>query len=93
MAGFLDQGLRRDDRDRKRVVEKLSSGKVDGHDAGSGEVNIFIYTDNPALAFQEAKTVLGSRDFWVDARVAYREITKVEFTVLWPTGWNDFKVV
>ena len=53
------------------LVEKLSGGnEVDGHDAGSGEMNIFIRTDNPKRAFNEIKGILGSRDFWVDARVA-----------------------
>lgn len=74
------------------LLRRLSSGKVDGHDAGSGEVNIFIHTDHPVLAFQEAKDVLGSRDFWVEARVAYREIAKDEFTILWPKGLTDFEV-
>ncbi len=38
-------------------------GKVDGHDAGSGEMNIFILTDHPKLAFQAIKQLLGTRDF------------------------------
>lgn len=28
------------------------SANVDGHDVGSGEVNIFIFTDEPKKAFQ-----------------------------------------
>jgi hypothetical protein len=33
--------------------------KVDRHDAGSGEMNIFIQTDDPiAAAFNEAKAAL-----------------------------------
>jgi hypothetical protein len=75
------------------LTESLSEGsEVDGHDAGLGEMNIFIHTDNPVAAFNEVKSVLGSRDFWVDARVAYREIVKSEYTILWPKDLNEFKV-
>ena len=65
---------------------------VDGHDAGSGEMNIYINTDNPAATFQEIQTTLGSRDFWVDARVAYRDASKSKYTVLWPKDLAEFKV-
>jgi hypothetical protein len=75
------------------LIEKLSGEhKVDGHDAGSGEMNIFIHTDNPNNAFKEIKAVLGSRDFWVDARVAYREVTGDEYTILWPKDLTQFTV-
>jgi len=75
------------------LIEKLSKNcKVDGHDAGSGEMNIFIHTDDPRSAFTEVKTILGSRDFWVDARVAYRELTKNEYSILWPEDLDHFKI-
>ncbi|MCI0538749.1 MAG: hypothetical protein L0Z50_26375 [Verrucomicrobiales bacterium] len=75
------------------LVEKLSEANdVDGHDAGSGEVNIFIRTDDPKRAFNEVKAILGSRDFWVDARVAYREVAGSEYTILWPKNLTEFKV-
>jgi len=75
------------------LLEKLSSSsEIDGHDAGSGEVNIFIHTDDPQRAFAEVKAVLGSRDFWIDARVAYRELDKGEYTILWPTDLDTFGV-
>ncbi len=75
------------------LTENLSKNSdVDGHDAGSGEMNIFIQTDDPVMAFNEAKATLGSRDFWVDARVAYRETVKSEYTILWPPDLTEFKV-
>ena len=75
------------------LVEKLSKAHdVDGHDAGSGEVNIFIRTDDPKLGFNEVKDILGTRDSWVDARVAYREVGGSEYTILWPKGLTEFKV-
>ena len=76
------------------LVENLSpANDVDGHDAGSGEVNIFIRTDDAKRAFNEVKAILGSRDFWVDARVAYREVAGNEYTILWPKDLTQFKVV
>jgi hypothetical protein len=75
------------------LTEKLSANsEVDGHDAGSSEMNIFIRTDNPEASFNEIKSTIGSRDFWIDARVAYREVTKNEYFILWPQGLAEFKV-
>ena len=75
------------------LVEKLSEANdVDGHDAGKGEVNIFICTDDPNSAFNEVKAILGDRGSWVDVRVAYREMAGGEYTILWPEDLTKFKV-
>jgi hypothetical protein len=74
------------------TVNLSGDSEVDGHDAGSKEMNIFIHTDNPVVAFTKIKATLGTRDFWVDARVAYREIEKNEYTVLWPKDLLTFEV-
>ena len=66
--------------------------EVDGHDAGSGEVNIFIHTNDPKEA-KEIKFILGDRDIWREVRIAYREIAKEKYIVLWPENLRDFKVV
>jgi hypothetical protein len=67
-------------------------GRVDGHDAGSGEGNLFIFTDEPTLAFQKALPCLDekSRDF---ARAAYKEVEGETFTILWPPGAKEFRVL
>lgn len=76
------------------LIEKLDDGSdVDGHDAGSGEMNIFIHTDDPETTFKAIKAAIGTRDFWVDARVAYRDLAGSGYTVIWPRGSADFKVV
>ena len=76
------------------LVEKLAKySEVDGHDAGSGEVNIFIRTDDPKKTFDEVRALLGTRDCWVDARVAYREGARSGYTVLWPKDQTQFKVL
>lgn len=76
-----------------KLIDGLSANSdVDGHDAGSGELNIFIRTDDPKRAFEEVKAILGSCDFWIDARVAYREVEKNDYTILWPKNLNTFKI-
>jgi hypothetical protein len=75
------------------LIEKLCvENEVDGHDAGSGEMNIFIRTDSPERAFNQVKAILGSHDYWVDARVAYREIGGNDYTILWPKDLSELKV-
>ena len=68
------------------------SAIVDGHDFGSGEMNIFIETDEPARAFAEIQAVLGQRPRWADVRAAHREATGDTYTVLWPVGQTEFRV-
>lgn len=67
-------------------------GKVDGHDAGSGEMNIFILTDHPKLAFEQVEQVLSTRDFVLHLKVAYREVGKDEFTILYPVNLTHFSI-
>jgi hypothetical protein len=75
------------------LIENLSKGsEVDGHDAGSGEVNIFILTDNPELTFSEAMAILGNSDHWLNARVAYREVSQSHYIILWPEDLTDFRI-
>ena len=75
------------------IMRSLANlGKVDGHDAGSGEMNIFIYTDQPNLAFERIKEILGTKDFMPELKVAYREIGKDEFTILHPAGLSFFTI-
>ena len=75
------------------LIERLSApNDVDGHDAGSGEMNIFIATDDPEGAFSEIVNILGSRDFWVDARVAYREFESDKYVVRWPPDLTHFSI-
>lgn len=67
------------------LIDSLSEGnEVDGHDAGSGEMNIFVRTDNVQDAFVEIKGLLAARAALSSARVAYREVGRNEYTILWP---------
>ena len=69
-------------------------GIVDGHDRGSGERNIFIFTDQPESAYRCVRPVFGSKKHvMTDLKVAYRKAEGWEYTILYPPGLQDFTVV
>lgn len=75
------------------LIENLTDvHDVDGHDVGSSELNIFVLTNNVEKALDEVKATLEAKGFWTYARIAYREIGKSEYTVLWPKGLKVFHV-
>jgi len=66
---------------------------VDGHDFGSGEMNIFIHTDDPDAAFELA---INSLDDLLIAKlkVAYRKIDGEEYQMLWPENFQgEFNII
>ena len=69
------------------------SAQVDGHDSGSGEANIFVFTDHPADTFVQARLYLERTGCLAAVRVAYRDVAGEEFTVLWPEGSTEEFVV
>ena len=74
------------------IVHLGDSADVDGHDIGSGEYNIFIFTSDPAAAFGRARTVLQQRQLNTFT-AAYREVEGDRYKVLWPEGsQEEFKV-
>jgi hypothetical protein len=76
-----------------RLSEALGDhASVDGHDFGSGEMNIFIETDHPTKAFSDAIATLGDGLRWAEVRAAFRDSTGDEYTILWPQGLNAFSV-
>ena len=79
-----------------RIEDTLIAGiteqhEVDGHDEGSGEMNIFIRTDDPLAAFERIRGIL-DRDTLKSVRVAYREVSGSTYTVLWPKDLTNFTV-
>jgi hypothetical protein len=69
------------------LIEELGdAADVDGHDVGSGETNIFIFTSDPAATFHRARPVLERRQQLQAVTAAYREVEGEQFTVLWPEG-------
>ena len=59
---------------------------VDGHDCGSGETNIFIFTPDPAATFQRMRPVLERARQLKAVTVAFREVDGERYTVIWPEG-------
>ena len=69
------------------LVDMLGNAHVvDGHDFGSGTMNIFVHTDDPAAAFDTAKRALPA-DVLVKLRAAYRRLDGENYIVVWPQGW------
>lgn len=65
---------------------------VDGHDAGDGQINFFIHTNDPLQLFDEVKGLLSTRPEWPELRAAYRHMSKNEFIFVWPKGLKEFAV-
>ena len=71
-----------------------NSADVDGHDMGSGERNIFIFTTNPGRTFLQAKPVLERAGTLQSVTAAYRPVRGERYTVIWPEGSNtEFKII
>jgi hypothetical protein len=75
------------------LIENLPShSKVDGHDFGSGEFNIFILTDQPRESFHASeKTIEQYRSLQI-FKAAYRELGRNNFVSLWPPNLQEFKL-
>lgn len=83
--------------DLVQLEEQLSQvlgevAELDGHDAGSGEFNMFFMTDSPELAFQGCFTLLETLNMTDAVRAAYRELGQDEYTILWPSALADFRI-
>lgn len=77
-----------------RLIKRMRTlAKVDGHDFGSDEVNIFILTDSPAESFEIAEDL---RKFELPDYVpiaAYRELKGDRYIVLSPAGEREFRIL
>jgi len=60
------------------------SALIDGHDCGSGEMNIFIHTDDPFLTFQAITPHLTKKRWLPSVTAAYRLLSGDDYTVVWP---------
>jgi hypothetical protein len=76
------------------LMEELGGlADVDEHDCGSGEMNIFIFADEPKIVFEKIKPVLATRKIFAEVVAAYRETDGEDYTILWPPGYNTpFKI-
>jgi hypothetical protein len=75
------------------LIDELGdSASVDGHDIGSGEFNIFIFTDSPSGSFQRVQKLLQRVKPDGAMNVAYRDADGKGYVILWPPNLAEFKV-
>ncbi len=72
---------------------QLVDADIDGHDIGSGEMNIFIFTNYPMEVFEKIKVVLKNCDALDEMKSAYRDVNSEHFMCLWPEDLTDFQVI
>ena len=65
---------------------------IDGHDFGSGEMNLFVHTNDPKAAFAVAKNAVLMSGL-SRLEVGYRRLDGENYIRIWPVGSNEvFKV-
>ena len=80
-----------------KMEDKLEEGldstaDVDGHDFGSDEMNIFVYSSAPEKCFEKVRLLLiGMMDIST-MKAAFRHVESEDFTILWPKGLENFDV-
>lgn len=65
---------------------------VDGHDIGSGEFNIFIWTDEPLATFEQIKAVPIFDSVAHRLASGFRHEDGESYTPVYPSGLSDFSV-
>ena len=66
--------------------------EVDGHDFGTGEMNIFILTEDPIATFALVQQTDESLRPSTDMKAAYRLIDRENYVCLWPPELSHFHV-
>ena len=69
-----------------------ASSKVDGHDGGTGEFNIFILTDDPEGTLDAADTIRLRSSTIQKPVAAYRPVRGENYVVLWPPDYEGFSI-
>jgi hypothetical protein len=70
------------------------SAIVDGHDFGSGELNIFVLTDDPMATFDLVQEVAEELRLQQQMRVAFRKarVEDENYVILWPPSLKEFQI-
>lgn len=63
--------------------------ELDAHDIGSGEMNLFVQTDNPAAALEAIRPMISVPYPW---RAAYRRTNSETYVPLFPSDLENFAV-
>jgi hypothetical protein len=67
-------------------------GIVDGHDYGSGEMNIFIHTNEPEVVFAKVKSMLDLGNESDKLKAGYRDFDEDGYVAIYPQGLGHFSV-
>lgn len=74
--------------------ESLIDAEIDGHDIGSGEVNIFIHANNPINSFKVVKDILEKENIALESiKAAYRDLSSEDYIPLWPENLVEFNII
>jgi hypothetical protein len=65
---------------------------VDGHDVGSGKINVRTFTDKPIVAFERMTAIREVPRLLPRLRVAYRAVDAENFQTPHPPGIYSFEV-
>lgn len=74
------------------AVGASSLAAVDGHDAGVGEMNIYLFTNEPQRTFAALRPLVERLSKPLTYKVAYRDLDDEAFHILWPEGLKEFDV-
>jgi hypothetical protein len=66
---------------------------IDGHDIGSGEMNIFIYTNFPEDLLKKILVLPELQTEISEMKAAYRKIHGNIYTCMWPTTLKSFNIL
>jgi hypothetical protein len=87
------------DFDRLTSLEELIEdglrdvGILDGHDFGSGEMNVFVHTDKPKAAFEKIKSLLAAGENIRELKAGYRDFKEDNYTAIYPEGLKKFSII
>ena len=68
------------------------AGHVDGHEVGSGQMSVFVHTDDPIRAFERIRNLPRPIRLPPGLKVAYRSFDGERYEVLYPQGLTEFAV-
>jgi hypothetical protein len=68
-------------------------GIVDGHDMGSGEMNMFIHTTSPQSALEKAVSLINGQYGLNQLKAGYSDFDPDDYVPIYPMGLKRFSVV
>lgn len=76
------------------IDNSLIDAQLDGHDMGSGEVNIFIEANDPINSFEVVKNILNEQKIPLEnVKAGYRDFDDDKYLPLWPDNLIEFNVI